>query len=69
MENAVTERAPMHLWIVGGLGALWNACGCYDYVMTRMRDTDYLASMMPTSSASATRPSPPRRCREPREIR
>ena len=54
MENAVTERAPMHLWIVGGLGALWNAFGCYDYVMTRMRDTDYLASMMPTVDPQAT---------------
>ena len=47
MENTVTERAPMHLWIVGGLGTLWNAFGAYDYVMTRMRNTDYLASMMP----------------------
>ena len=47
MENAVRERAPMHLWIVGGVGTLWNAFGCYDYLMTRMRNTDYLASMMP----------------------
>jgi hypothetical protein len=54
MENAVTERAPMHLWIVGGLGTLWNAFGCYDYVMTRMRDTDYLASMMPDVDPQAT---------------
>jgi hypothetical protein len=54
MENAVTERAPMHLWIVGGLGALWNAFGSYDYVMTRMRDTDYLASMMPNVDPQAT---------------
>ena len=37
----------MHLWIVGGLGTLWNAFGAYDYLMTRMRNTDYLASMMP----------------------
>ena len=48
MENTVTERAPMHLWIVGGLGTLWNAFGAYDYVMTRMRNTDYLAGMMPS---------------------
>lgn len=48
MENAVTQRAPMHLWIVGGLGTLWNAFGSYDYLMTRMQNTDYLASMMPT---------------------
>ena len=54
MENAVTERAPMHLWIVGGLGALWNAFGAYDYVMTRMRNTEYLASMMPDVDPQAT---------------
>ena len=54
MENAVREHAPMHVWIVGGLGALWNAFGCFDYVMTRMRDTDYLASMMPTVDPQAT---------------
>jgi hypothetical protein len=54
MENAVTERAPMHLWVVGGLGTLWNAFGCYDYIMTRMRDTDYLAKMMPKVDPQAT---------------
>ena len=54
MENSVTERAPMHLWIVGGLGTLWNAFVAYDYVMTRMRNTDYLASMMPDVDPQAT---------------
>ena len=37
----------MHLWIVGLLALLWNGFGCVDYLMTRMRNTDYLASMMP----------------------
>ena len=54
MENTVTGRAPMHLWIVGGLGTLWNEFGAYDYVMTRMRNTDYLASMMPDVDPQAT---------------
>jgi hypothetical protein len=54
MENAIRERAPVHLWVVGGLGTLWNAFGSYDYLMTRMRDTDYLASMMPTVDPQAT---------------
>ena len=48
MQEAVSARTPAHLWIVGILSLLWNAFGCYDYVMTRMRDTDYLAKMMPT---------------------
>lgn len=47
MDEMVEARTPAHLWIVGGLGALWNAFGCYDYLMTRMRNTDYFASMMP----------------------
>src|SRR5262245_13861496 len=54
MQNGVTERAPMHLWIVGGLGTLWNAFGGYDYFMTRMRNTDYLASMMPNVDPQVT---------------
>ena len=54
MENAVVERRPIHLWIVGGLGTLWNAFGCYDYLMTRMRNTEYLASMMPTVDPQVT---------------
>ena len=43
MENAVSERAPMHLWIVGGLAVLWNAFGGYDYTMTRLGNLDYLS--------------------------
>jgi hypothetical protein len=37
----------MHLWIVGLLAFLWNGFGCYDYLMTRMRNLDYFRSMAP----------------------
>ncbi|WP_037552529.1 hypothetical protein [Sphingomonas sp. URHD0057] len=47
MQQAVTARTPMHLWIVGFLALLWNGFGAYDYLMTRMRNEDYLASAMP----------------------
>lgn len=47
MQQAVTARTPAHLWIVGGLALLWNGFGCLDYVMSRMRNVDYLKSMMP----------------------
>jgi hypothetical protein len=47
MQDVVSARTPAHLWIVGILSLLWNAFGGYDYTMTRMRNTDYLASMMP----------------------
>ena len=48
MDNAASGRTPVHLWIVGALALLWNGFGCYDYLMTRMRNTEYLAEMMPT---------------------
>jgi hypothetical protein len=38
-----TSRTPMHLWIVGVLAILWNAFGCFDYVMTQTNNSDYLA--------------------------
>ena len=53
MQDAMTARVPAHLWLIGGLATLWNAFGCYDYLMTRMRNTDYLAGMMPGVDPSA----------------
>jgi hypothetical protein len=47
MDDVQTAKAPMHLWIVGALALLWNAFGCYDYLMTRMRNEDYFRSMAP----------------------
>ncbi|HVL79622.1 MAG TPA: hypothetical protein VM346_10110 [Sphingomicrobium sp.] len=47
MQDIVQSRTPMHLWIVGVLATLWNAFGATDYLLTRMRNTDYLAMMMP----------------------
>ena len=49
MDDAIDARArtPAHLWIVGALATLWNGFGAYDYLMTRMRNTDYFEGMMP----------------------
>ena len=47
MQQAVSARAPVHVWIVGILATLWSCFGCYDYLMTRMRNTDYIATAMP----------------------
>lgn len=52
MEN-VSGKAPVHLWIVGGLATLWNAFGCFDYFMTRTRGADYIESMMPAIDGAA----------------
>jgi hypothetical protein len=52
-EGDTHARTPIHLWIIGVLAVLWNCIGCYDYLMTRMRDTDYLAKMMPNVDPNA----------------
>lgn len=36
-------RRPAHLWIVGALATIWNAFGCFDYLMTQTRNEAYLA--------------------------
>jgi len=47
MATSAQARTPVHLWIVGILSLLWGCFGGYDYTMTRMRNTDYIASSMP----------------------
>lgn len=37
-------KVPLSFWVVSGLGLLWNAFGGYDYLMTKMRDMEYLTS-------------------------
>ena len=46
-QTVETRPVPMHLWIVGIVALLWNSFGCYDYLMTRMRDADYIKAMKP----------------------
>jgi len=53
MATTAQARTPVHLWIVGALALLWNCLGCFDYLMTRMRNTDYLASAMPSVDPNA----------------
>jgi hypothetical protein len=43
MDQAM--KKPTHLWIVGILALIWNGIGCFDYLMTRMRNEDYFRSM------------------------
>ena len=46
-------RTPASIWIVGILATLWNGFGCYDYLMTRLRNEDYVTSMMPGADPRA----------------
>src|SRR3954468_19513876 len=47
MATTAQARTPIHLWIVGIVSLLWGCFGGYDYTMTRMRNTDYIAASMP----------------------
>ncbi|WP_423140698.1 hypothetical protein ACOYW6_07440 [Parablastomonas sp. CN1-191] len=39
----VRPRTPITYWVVAVVGALWNALGATDYVMTRLHDQAWLA--------------------------
>jgi len=53
MQQAVSARAPAHLWIVAILSLLWNCFGAYDYTMTKARGAEYIATTMPGVDANA----------------
>jgi hypothetical protein len=43
MATTAQARTPVHLWIFGVLSLLWNCFGCYDYLMTNLKNQAYLA--------------------------
>lgn len=47
MATTAERTTPAHLWIVGILALLWNAYGCYEYLMTETRNATFL-SKLPT---------------------
>jgi hypothetical protein len=49
----MNRRTPASLWIVGLLATVWNGFGAYDYLMTRMRNMDYLTAQLPANDANA----------------
>ena len=53
MASTAQARTPAHLWIVGILALLWNAFGCYDYLMTRTKGAAYIDAMMHTDQGPA----------------
>lgn len=46
-------RAPLHLWIVGGLGLIWNGFGAYDYLMSKLQGETYYRQMGMTDAQIA----------------
>jgi hypothetical protein len=47
MATTAERSTPTHLWIVGILALLWNAFGCYDYLMTMTADQAYMSQFTP----------------------
>lgn len=47
MATTAERSTPTHLWIVGILALLWNAFGCYDYLMTMTADPAYMSQFTP----------------------
>jgi hypothetical protein len=43
MDNVQAAKAPVHLWIVGIVSLIWHAWACVDYIMTRLRSTEWLS--------------------------
>lgn len=48
---ATTNRAPVHLWIVGVMSLLWNSFGVMDYTMSKLHNPSYLAGFSPQQLA------------------
>ena len=51
--SASGAHVPAHLWIVGALGVVWNAYGCFDYSM-KQASASYLASLPPEQATMLT---------------
>lgn len=51
MATTARAAAPAHLWIVGILSLLWNAMGCYDYLMTMTANEGWMSQFKPEQIA------------------
>ena len=47
MSETIRAKAPTSFWVIAVLSLLWNAFGCFDYVMTASRNPGYLAQFPP----------------------
>lgn len=50
MTNDATinsPNTPIHLWIIGAIGLIWSAMGCFDFVMTVGKNEGYMGQFSP----------------------
>ncbi len=52
MDSSMS-RAPVHLWVVGLLGLVWNGFGAFDYVMSKTRGAAYYRDLGMTDAQIA----------------
>jgi hypothetical protein len=53
MEDVQGRKVPAHLWIVGLLALVWNGFGCFNYMMSRMHNVEYMRNMAPQIDPAA----------------
>ena len=51
IENRPAVAVPPLFWVVGIVSVLWNSIGAYDYTMTQLRSSAYLANVAPGTIA------------------
>ena len=49
----MTVKTPWHVWLVGVVGVLWNAFGCWDYTMTQLKGEEHLRAFGMTDAQIA----------------
>ena len=52
MDEVQTAKAPWHFWLIATVSLLWNCIGPIDYVMSRMRNDEWIRMTMPTVNPS-----------------
>ncbi len=53
MIDGTGRRTPAHLWLAGLVSLLWNAFGCYDYLMSQTANLAYMRAMTEPFGADA----------------
>lgn len=43
MQQAVSARTPVHVWVVGLVATLWNGYASYEYLMTNLKNQTFLS--------------------------
>lgn len=51
-ENGGAAKVPLSFWIVAGISLIWNAFGGYDYLMSKLRNMDYLSAAAGSETAA-----------------